>query len=43
MKDDVFEGNDGMWYFYDKDDMVQGPFEEEDLAFDAYVRYLQNQ
>lgn len=38
---DVYMGDDGYWYFDDEDDLPQGPFEDEDEADVARVRYLQ--
>lgn len=39
MNDWVFQGDDLNWYFYDDDDEIHGPFEDEELARDGYLRY----
>ena len=40
MSEYVFQNeDDGLWYFYDESSMSQGPFETQEDANDAYVRY----
>lgn len=39
MGNDVYQGDDAYWYFDDEDGIPQGPFEDEDEALTAYMRY----
>lgn len=41
MVSDIYLHDDGYYYFDDEDGIPQGPFEDEDQAEAAYLRYLQ--